>query len=261
MNGEIIDRIAEGASIGENDLVIEIGPGLGALTEKAAGMARKLAAIEIDSRFIPVLRSRFALDSNVEIIEGDILDTDLKALIKEQKAADPGIGDVRVIGNLPYYITTPIIMKLLEKDMPVRSITFMMQKEVADRICAPPGGRDYGALTLAVGYRCRVREVCEARAEDFSPRPKVDSKVLTFEVLDEPPVKPADEKLFFDCVRAGFAQRRKTLANGLSALTGGDKEKARAVLEKAGVDPARRAETLSIEEFAKVADVMAGDRD
>lgn len=253
-NPAVIEEIIEGSGIAETDLVIEIGPGMGALTAPAAEAAGRVVAIELDSDLVPVLRTKFALKSNVEIIEGDILETDVAALIEEQKAKEPGLGRVRVIGNLPYYITTPIIMKLLEEEVPVSSITIMMQKEVAERICASPGGRDYGALSIACRYRCDVTEVCDAKAEDFRPQPKVDSKVLRLDMREEKAVRPKDEKAFFAVVKAGFSQRRKTLANCLAQIAG-SKAAAAAMMETAGIDPARRAETLTMEEFAKIADV------
>lgn len=258
-NPAVIDEIIAGSGIGENDLVIEIGPGMGALTEPAAKAAGRLVAIELDSDLVPVLRTGFALYDNVEIIEGDILETDVSRLIEEQRAKDPLLEEVRVIGNLPYYITTPIIMKLLEEEIPVSSITIMMQKEVADRICASPGGRDYGALSIACQYHCDVSEVCDAKAEDFRPQPKVDSKVLRLDMRAEKAVQPKDEKAFFAVVKAGFSQRRKTLSNCLAQLAG-SKAGAAELLREAGIDPSRRAETLTMEEFAGIADVYIENR-
>ena len=252
-NPAVIQEIVAGSGIEENDLVIEIGPGMGALTEPVADAAGRLVAIELDSDLVPVLRSKFALRDDIEIIEGDILETDVRRLIEEQKEKDPSLGAVRVIGNLPYYITTPIIMKLLEDEVPAASITIMMQKEVAERICASPGGKDYGALSIACQYHCTVSEVCDAFAEDFRPQPKVDSKVLRLDLREEKAASPKDEKLYFDVVKAGFSQRRKTLSNCLAGLCG-SKAEAAGVLEAAGIDPSRRAETLSMEEFARVAD-------
>ena len=255
----LIEEIVAGSGISENDLVIEIGPGLGALTQEAAKAARRLIAVEIDSELIPVLQTNFALSPNVTIIEGDILETDIRAMIDDAKAEDPGIENVRVIGNLPYYITTPIIMKLIGEDLPIESITIMMQKEVAERLQASPGGKDYGALTVAVGYRCEVSRICDAPAEEFYPKPKVDSRVLQLTMRKEKAVAPKDEKIFFDCVKAGFSQRRKTLANCLAQLAGGDKARAAQILEAAGIDPSRRAETLTMEEFRAVADGFAAE--
>ena len=239
------------------------------------------------------------------IVNDDILKTDLAAMIQAAKAADPGIEGVRIIGNLPYYITTPIIMKILREDLPAEkvpagatdagatdagatdagatdvgatdageadegeaeippgsngaladSITIMMQKEVADRIKAAPGSKTYGALSVAVQYYCEVSEVCEAPAECFEPRPKVDSEVLRLDIRGQRAVSVKDEDLFFDCVKAGFSQRRKTLANCMKNLSRESlsKEEIAAVLADAGIEPVRRAETLSIEEFGALAD-------
>ena len=262
-SGTLIEEIIDGSGIGPEDLVIEIGPGMGALTEAAAKKAGKVIAVEIDSDLIPVLETKFALTENVKIVEGDILETDIAGMIEEELAqsADAAgsrtLTGARIIGNLPYYITTPIIMKLLEEDIPAKSITIMMQKEVAERIEAAPDGKDYGALTIAVGYHCTVSEIADAPAECFHPRPKVESRVLQLTLREEKAASPIDEKMFFDCVRAGFSQRRKTLANCLAPLAGGNKAEASRLLEQAGVDPSRRAETLSMEEFAKVSDSFA----
>lgn len=338
---EVICEIIEASQIGESDLVIEIGPGMGTLTGLAAQRARKLIAVEIDSDLIPILKETLAEYGKVAVISGkdaaangkdvaingkddavndylqersgsapdaeagatddaaeadivivndDILKTDLAAMIQAAKAADPGIEGVRIIGNLPYYITTPIIMKILREDLPAEkvpvgatdvvatdvgeadageaeippgsngaladSITIMMQKEVADRIKAAPGSKTYGALSVAVQYYCEVSEVCEAPAECFEPRPKVDSEVLRLDIRGQRAVSVKDEDLFFDCVKAGFSQRRKTLANCMKNLSRESlsKEEIAAVLADAGIEPVRRAETLSIEEFGALAD-------
>ena len=298
---EVICEIIEASQIGERDLVIEIGPGMGTLTGLAAQRARKLIAVEIDSDLIPILKETLAeygkvvaisddvavsgkdaaetgtkdigdaAGADIVIVNDDILKTDLAAMIRAAKAADPGIEGVRIIGNLPYYITTPIIMKILREDLPAAnvpdispgdsgapadSITIMMQKEVADRIKAAPGSKTYGALSVAVQYYCEVSEVCEAPAECFEPRPKVDSEVLRLDIREQRAVSVKDEDLFFDCVKAGFSQRRKTLANCMKNLsrTSLGKEEIAVVLADAGIEPVRRAETLSIEEFGALAD-------
>lgn len=283
---EVICEIIEASQIGERNLVIEIGPGMGTLTGLAAQRARKLIAVEIDRDLIPILRETLAeygkvvaisddvavsgkdaaetgtkaigdaAGADIVIVNDDILKTDLAAMIREAKAADPSIEGVRIIGNLPYYITTPIIMKILREDLPADSITIMMQKEVADRIKAAPGSKTYGALSVAVQYYCEVSEVCEAPAECFEPRPKVDSEVLRLDIREQRAVSVKDEDLFFDCVKAGFSQRRKTLANCMKNLsrTSLSKEEIAVVLADAGIEPVRRAETLSIEEFGALAD-------
>ncbi len=244
----IVDAIIEAADIGKEDLVLEIGPGIGVITYEAAQAADKVIAVEIDKSLIPILRETLGECSNVEVVNQDILKTDVKALIGPKKA-----DRVKIIGNLPYYITTPIIMKLLEEGVPAKSITVMIQKEVADRIKAKPGGKDYGALSVAVQYYCRISGVVNVPKEVFVPRPKVDSTVLNLELREEKPVELLDKDIFFACVKAGFAQRRKTFGNSLTGVKGMDKEKAKEALELAGIDPKRRAETLSLEEFARLA--------
>ncbi len=249
----VIDAIIDAAEIGPEDFVVEIGPGLGVLTAKEARRAGKVCAVELDRALIPILRDLFGGFPNVEIRNEDILKVDLMALI-----ADAGMAHTKIIGNLPYYITTPILMALLEKRVPAESITVMMQKEVADRVTAPPGGRTYGALSVACQYYARVREVVQVPKEAFVPAPKVDSTVLRLDLRQEPAVKVADEALFFRLVKAGFAQRRKTLLNSLTGA-GFGKETIKAALQAAGIDPVRRAETLSLEDFGRLTDAFAGE--
>lgn len=252
----IIDNIIEASNIGENDLVIEIGPGIGVITKEAAAKAGSVIAVEIDKNLIPILQETLADETNVKIINRDILKTDLTAVIEEEKKNFPQMESVRIIGNLPYYITTPIIMKLLEDGVPADSITVMMQKEVADRIKAAPGNKERGALSVAVQYYCQVVKVTDVPKEVFVPAPKVDSTVLRLDIRKEKPVELKDDKLFFKAVKSGFAQRRKTLLNSLASGTGLGKDKIGQLLEEAGIDPGRRAETLDIDEFAKIANGM-----
>ena len=252
----VIDAIVEGSGIGPEDLVIEIGPGMGVLTSAAAEAAGRVVAVEIDSRLIPVLRETLAGYDNIVVLNQDIMKTDLDALIREYQDGSCG-GCVRIIGNIPYYITTPILMKLLEDRVEAETITLMMQKEVADRIEADPGSRTYGALSVAVGYYCETAHIADVPKECFSPRPKVDSAVIRLDRRTAPPAEVADEKVFFDVVKAGFGKRRKTLLNALTGLRGLTKDTAREVLERAGIDPSRRAETLSIADFAAVANEVA----
>jgi 16S rRNA (adenine1518-N6/adenine1519-N6)-dimethyltransferase len=249
----IIDQIIEGAGIGENDLVIEIGPGIGVITYEASLEARKVIAIEIDKNLIPILAETLADRDNIEIVNSDVLKTDVNALIAKARAEDPAIENVRIIGNLPYYITTPIIMKLLEDGVEADSMTVMMQKEVADRIKANPCTKAYGALSVAVQYYCEVSGVVNVPKEVFIPQPKVDSAVLNLTVRKEKSVEVADRDLFFAVVKAGFGQRRKTLNNSLMGVSGITKEAVQASLEAAGIEPSRRAETLDLEEFARLA--------
>lgn len=248
----IIDCIIEGAQIGENDLVIEIGPGIGVITYEASLAARKVIAVEIDRNLIPILAEMLAERDNIEVVNRDILKTDVNALITEAREKDPAIEKVRIIGNLPYYITTPIIMKLLEEGVCADGITVMMQKEVADRIKASAGNKTYGALSVAVQYYCEVEGVVNVPKEVFVPQPKVDSAVLNLKIRKEKPVELIDDSVFFQVVKAGFAQRRKTLKNSLMGVEGITREIAGAALEAAGIEASRRAETLTLEEFAKL---------
>ena len=245
--------IVDASGTGEEDLVIEIGPGIGALTAVAADAASHVTAIEIDEGLRPILSETLADKGNVDVVFADVLDVDLKKFIEDKKREFDVVGRVRIMGNLPYYITTPIVMKLLESDLGVDSITIMTQKEVAERMGAGPGGKEYGALSLMVQYRCRVEQVTRVPRECFYPVPKVDSAIVNFTMLGEKSVAVDDEKVFFDCIRAGFGQRRKTLLNALSAGLGKPRDQIRTCLERAGIDPSRRAETLTQEEFAGLA--------
>ena len=245
----IIDRIVESAGIGPEDLVIEIGPGIGVITREAAEYAKKVVAVEIDSNLIPILEETLGDCDNVEVVNRDILKTDVNENIRN---CGENFSGVKVIGNLPYYITTPIIMKLLEDGVNADSITIMMQKEVADRIKAAPGTKAYGALSVAVQYYCTVEAVVNVPKDVFVPQPKVDSTVLRLRIMEEKSVELADRDVFFSCVKAGFGQRRKTLLNSLMGIENITKEGVRQALEAAGIDPSRRAETLNLEEFARL---------
>ncbi len=253
----VIERIVEGSDVGEDDLVIEIGPGIGVLTAEAAESAARVVAIEIDKKLIPILAETLAEYDNIRVVNQDILKTDINELIREEREAGNFTGGVKIMGNLPYYITTPIIMGILENGVDADSITIMMQKEVADRIKASPGGKIYGAISVAVQYYCEVEQVASVPKEVFVPRPKVDSAVLKLSIRKERPVDLIDEKSFFACIKAGFGQRRKTLLNSLTGVNGLPKEDIKEILEAAGVDPARRAETLDINEFAAIANGVA----
>ena len=257
----VLERIVEGSGIGADDMVIEIGPGIGVLTAALAERAAFVTAVEIDGRLLPVLEETLAGYRNVRILIEDILKTDIGQIIEESRAEGLFSGKVHIVGNLPYYITTPIIMKLLEDQVPADSITVMMQKEVADRIRSAPGSRTYGAISAAVQYYCSVTKITDVPKEAFVPRPKVESTVLRLEPLREKQIAVKDEKMYLRCVKAGFAQRRKTLLNSLSAAGGIDKETVRRTLEKAGIDPGRRAETLTVEEFGRIADGLSDEQD
>ncbi len=246
----VIDGIIEGAGVTREDLVIEIGPGIGVLTAAAAEKAGKVIAIEIDSNLIEILADTLSEYDNVTVINENVVKMNLKDLISKEAGVE--YKNVKVIGNLPYYITTSIIMKLLESHLPIENITIMMQKEVADRIKEGPGSRTYGALSVAVQYYCTVEVVEEVPKEVFMPKPKVDSTVLRLDMRKEPPVKLISEDMFFRCVKAGFSQRRKTLLNSLTG-TGFSKDILSKCLENAGIDSKRRAETLSLQDFANIA--------
>lgn len=249
----VIERIVEGADIGAGDLVIEIGPGIGVLTAEAAKACARVVAIEIDKKLIPILSETLQEYDNIRVINQDILKTDLNEIIDAERDAGSFAGGVKIIGNLPYYITTPIIMGILEKGVAADSITIMMQKEVADRIKAKPGGKIYGAISVAVQYYCTVTQVASVPKEIFIPRPKVDSAVLKLCIREKRPVELIDERIFFACIKAGFGQRRKTLLNSLTGVNGLSRDDIKSVLGQADIDPVRRAETLSIEEFAAIA--------
>ena len=255
----ILEKIIEGAGVEDGDMVIEIGPGIGVLTAELAERASFVTAVEIDGRLIPILEETLSEYDNIRIVNQDILKTDLGRIIEESRQEGRFTGKVHIIGNLPYYITTPIIMKLLEEQIPADSITVMMQKEVADRIRSAPGSKTYGAISVAVQYYCRVTKVTDVPKESFVPRPKVESTVLNLEPLDAKAIELKDEKVFMRCIKAGFAQRRKTLLNSLASAGGMDKDKVKRILAAAGIDPGRRAETLTVEEFGRIANETADE--
>lgn len=249
IDGNIIDKICDGAKITEKDNILEIGPGIGTLTQELCNRANKVVAIEIDNRLIPILEDTLSPYENVDIINDDILNIDLINLVKNRFDNS----EVKVVANLPYYITTPIIMKLLEDRVKLDSIVVMVQKEVAQRMNASPGGKDYGALSVAVQYYCEPEIIVNVPKTVFMPMPNVDSAVIALKVHKSPRINVDDEVLFFKIVKTAFGKRRKTLSNSLS--TGGlgiEKKDIVRILEKLNIDPKRRAETLDIEEFAKI---------
>jgi len=253
----IIDKIIEKSMIGKEDLVIEIGPGIGVLTAAAAEAAGKVIAVEIDRNLIPILKETLSEYDNIEIINSDVLKTDFREILEQNREIDgQKIGGIKILGNLPYYITTPIIMKILEDRVPADSITIMLQKEVADRIKAGPGTKAYGALSVAVQYYCTVAHVVNAPKEIFVPQPKVDSTVIRLDIRKEKAVRLNDEAVFFAVVKAGFGQRRKTLLNSLTGVLGLSKAEIASILEAASIDPVRRAETLSLDEFAALSNAI-----
>ncbi len=249
INPSICPRIAEQGGAAAGVGVIEIGAGIGVLTAELARRAQRVVCIEIDSRLLPILSETLADFSNVSIVNEDVLKVDLPALIAREFTGM----EVVVCANLPYYITSPILMALLEQRLPIRSVTVMVQKEAAQRICAPPGTRESGAISAAVWYYSQPRLLFPVSRGSFLPAPAVDSAVIRLDIRAAPPVAVADEALFFAVVRGAFGQRRKTILNTLSAALKLDKEQTRRIIEGAGVSPGARAEALTLEEFAAIA--------
>ena len=253
----VLEKIIKAAEITEDDCVLEIGPGIGTMTQHLACAAKKVIAVEIDRALIPILQDTLSGWDNVRIINEDVMKVELAKLAEEENGGKP----LKVVANLPYYITTPIIMGLFENHVPLKSITVMVQREVADRMQVGPGTKDYGALSLAVQYYAKPYIVANVPPNCFMPRPKVGSAVIRLERYEEPPVKVKDEKLMFRIIRASFNQRRKTLANGLknSAELDFTKEEIAAAIAGIGKEPGVRGETLTLEEFARLADELCGD--
>lgn len=250
----VLDKIISAAEITKDDLVVEIGPGIGTMTQYLACAAREVVAIEIDKMLIPILKDTLSEYDNVTIINEDVLKVDLNKLAEEKNGGRP----VKVVANLPYYITTPIIMGLFENHVPVHSITIMVQKEVADRMRVGPGTKDYGALSLAVQYYAKPYLVANVPQNCFMPRPKIGSAVIKLTAHETPPVTVGDERLMFQLIRASFNQRRKTLANGLnnSPELHYSKEQIAQAIEKLGLSPSVRGEALTLEQFARLADIL-----
>ena len=235
--------------------VIEVGPGIGVLTWELSQVAQKVCAVELDSRLFPVLEETLAGRDNVKIIPGDVMKLDLNQLIRQEF----GGGPVCVCANLPYYITSPVILRLLEEGLPLTSITVMVQKEAAQRLCAAPGERECGAVSVAVQYRSQPKLLFQVGRGSFLPPPKVDSAVLRLDLRQEPPVSVADEDWFFRVSRAAFAQRRKTAANSLSATLGLPKPQVEQALAAAGAPENVRAERLTLEQLAALANALLGE--
>lgn len=252
IDDNIINEIIDSSNVNKNDLIIEIGPGLGTLTAKLLENAGKVISIELDDRMIKILSDRFKLYDNFTLIHNDVLKIDLNQIIKENIE---NLDNVKVVANLPYYITTPIIMKLLEDRVNIQSITVMVQKEVAERITATPGDKLSGAITYSIDYYAEAKEVVFVSKECFMPSPEVDSEVIKLTLRDKPKVNVVNEELFFKIIKASFSQRRKTLLNGL-ANSGiiNNKEKLKEILEDMGLNLEIRGEKLSIEQFADLAD-------
>lgn len=250
----VLDKIIAAAEITKDDFVLEIGPGIGTMTQYLAQAAGKVAAVEIDKALIPILEDTLSGYDNVTVINEDVLKLDIARLVKEENAGKP----VKVVANLPYYITTPIIMGLFEKHVPIDSITVMVQKEVADRMQVGPGTKDYGALSLAVQFYADPYIVANVPPNCFMPRPKVGSAVIRLTCHEKPPVQVDDEKLMFKIIRASFNQRRKTLVNGLnnSPELSIPKETILESIEELGKGPSVRGEALTLEEFARLSNII-----
>ncbi|AUO12001.1 MULTISPECIES: 16S rRNA (adenine(1518)-N(6)/adenine(1519)-N(6))-dimethyltransferase RsmA [Priestia] len=252
----ILHRIVDHAEITEETGAIEIGPGIGALTEQLAKRAKKVLAFEIDQRLLPILADTLSPYPNAKVIHQDVLKADLKGTLEQEFE---NIEDLMVVANLPYYVTTPILMKLLEEQIPVRGIVVMLQKEVADRIAAKPGTKEYGSLSIAIQYYTEAETVMIVPKTVFNPQPNVDSAVIRLLRRPKPAVEVQDEAFFFQVVRASFGQRRKTILNNLvNNLPNGKQKKAdiEQALSTAEIDPKRRGETLSIQEFGKLSDQL-----
>lgn len=249
----VLEDIIDKSEITEDDCVLEIGPGIGTLTQYLAEKSRHVVAVEIDKALIPILADTLSDYDNVTVINDDILKVDITMLAEEYNSGRP----IKVVANLPYYITTPIVMELLEGDAPIGSITVMVQKEVADRMQCGPGTKDYGALSLAVGYYADANVILNVSPDCFMPQPKVGSSVIKLDIYDKPPVDTADPKYMFKIIRAGFNMRRKTLVN---ALLGGSlgltREQIEVALKQMSLSPTIRGEALTLAQFAELADIL-----
>lgn len=254
IDGNILSRIVDAAGLTKAKGALEIGPGIGALTQRLANEAGKVTAIEIDNRLIPILSEILQDEEHVSVVHGDVLKIDLKQLFAEQFS---DCEKVSVVANLPYYVTTPILMKLLEEKLPLENIVVMIQKEVAQRMAAKPGGKEYGSLSVAVQYYCTTEIVCTVPHTVFIPQPNVDSAVIKLTVRDQPAVSVEDEDFFFRVVQSAFTQRRKTLINNLMTLTGKDRRaQLTELLGSIEIDPTRRGETLSLDEYARLSTAL-----
>ncbi len=250
---QVVENIIEAAKISQEDVVIEIGPGLGTLTSKLLEKAKKVIAIELDNKMINILKDRFSLYKNFTLLNEDVLKINFDKLINEQNIEQNAI---KIVANLPYYITTPIIMKLLEEKVPAQNITVMVQKEVADRLTAIPGEKETGAITYCVYYYCEPKKVMVVPNTSFIPAPKVNSEVISLNLRKKAPVQLKDEKRFFQIIKASFMQRRKTLINGLANSGIASKEKIKEILISMGLSENIRGENLSIEQFAEIANKL-----
>ena len=254
IDGHVLDKIIAGAGVTKDDMVLEIGPGIGTMTQYLAEAAGKVVAVEIDRNLLPILQETLEDYDNVKVIHADVLSLDLEKLVQEENGGRP----IKVVANLPYYITTPIIMALFEQHVPLANVTVMVQKEVAARMKSGPGSKDYGALSLAVQYYAEPYIVANVPCNCFMPRPNVDSAVIRLTRYEEPPVQVKDEKMLFKIIRASFNQRRKTLQNGLnnSSELNFTKDQIAAAIAAAGFSPSVRGEALTLEQFARLTDIL-----
>ncbi len=255
IDSHVLEKIVDAAQITDEDCVLEIGPGIGTMTQYLAESAREVVAVEIDRALIPILQDTLSAYDNVTVLNEDIMKVDVGRIVRERNQGRP----IKVVANLPYYITTPIVMSLLENHVPVQSITIMVQKEVADRMQVGPGTKDYGALSLAVQYYALPEVVAHVPANCFMPRPNVDSTVIRLTRYQKPPVEAQDEKHLFALIRASFNQRRKTLANGLANGLRISREQVAAALEEMGLSATVRGEALTLEQFADLSNLLKKD--
>lgn len=252
VNPSVCPRMADESGIDSESGVIEIGAGIGVLTAELAKRAKKVACIELDSKLLPILDETLADFDNIEIINADVLKTDLAALIEKKFGGMP----VYVCANLPYYITSPVIMTLLESRLPLKAVTVMVQREAAQRLCAPVGSRLSGAVTVAVDYYAEARKLFDVSAGSFMPAPKVDSSVIRLDIREKPGIEVSDEKLFFSMVHAAFSQRRKTASNSISSGTGIPKAVVAEAIERCGFPPSVRAESMTAEQLAALCEAL-----
>lgn len=252
VNPSVCPKMAELCGADKEKGVLEIGPGIGVLTNELCKVAKKVVAIELDTRLLPVLEETLAEHDNVKVINADVMKVDLHKLIKEE------FGDMEVVvcANLPYYITSPIIMKLLEDKLPISALTVMVQKEAADRLCAEVGSRESGAVTVAVNYYSEAQKLFGVSRGSFMPAPNVDSAVIKLSVSKEPRISVADEKLFFKMVKSAFSQRRKTISNSVTSGLGISKDSFKSACEVAGISPTARAEALTLEELGNLSNAI-----
>ena len=258
IDDEVINSIVNSSNISKEDLVIEIGPGLGTLTSKLLENAGKVIAIELDKRMINILNDRFSLYENFELINNDVLKVDLKDLIDQNLNTSNSLGlkKVKIVANLPYYITTPIIMKLLEDKLDIESITVMVQQEVAERLIATPGDKLSGAISYSVNYYCKGEKILVVPNSSFIPAPEVQSEVIKLNLRSTPPVDVNNEELFFKFIKASFMQRRKTLVNGISNSGLLSKDEIINILKSVGLDEKVRGEDLSMQDFANIVNLI-----